>query len=167
MQFLLDRTYLSACTRTRLPQRIIQKDIHPIMRATTRDHNRGGQPQPPAPSLPSLISVPPTSTQWRCHQNFTCANIASSAEAAAAAAAAAKFRAEASYEAKKMRSYMLKMLKEMKMCASAGEASRQEGKACHLRILSLHSRAAASGCNNKPQSLSFMYKFESQLKYAE
>ncbi len=51
MQFLLDRTYLAACTRTRLPPQpqSIRKDNHPIMGATTRgiaDNNCGGPPPP-------------------------------------------------------------------------------------------------------------------------
>ncbi len=129
MQFLLDRTYLSACTRTQLlPQsQPIKTNRNPIQSPIVdiMDNNCGGPPLP----LPSRIS-PPLPSRLR-KSNIT-------------SHAAAKLRVEASHEAEKMKLLQRKMVREMKTYPGAGEISRQEGKACRLRMISLHSRAAAS-----------------------
>ncbi len=128
LQYLLDRTYLAACTQTqqlqpRQPeQRWLQSHSPPLL--------------PPFPPPP--ISRPLKSPR-RQPQHSSVTNIKS-------IAAATKLRVEASNEAKKMRLCSLKMVKEMKMCPGAGENSRREGKACGLRMLYLHECAAASAC---------------------
>ncbi len=134
MQFLLDKIYLSACTRTQellpRPQPTKTHLPNPIpllpFGDAVMEKNDSGQSALP---LPSRISAPLPLRPCK-------SNIASHH-------AAAKLRVEASNEAEKMKSFHRKMVKEMKAFPGAGEISRQEGKACRLRMVSLNSRAAA------------------------